>query len=180
MGRIGSKGKVWHPSFYLDFSKDFIWLEGGDLNFSSQELSLSKYIFSMARVLFGFTQDLFWSWRFLLFIWTQTKMFFFWKNGFWKFLWKKGPIAFGIILYHFQQFSLAMALVQIHSPNPSLTFGSWFTSNPASWTSPYNFFFHLNLIKTISVFYSSPWRFTKELPFLLWFLPPNQFPLLVL
>ena len=41
-------------------------------------------------------------------------------------------------------------------------------------------FFHLNLIKTISVSYSSPWRFTKELPFLFWFLPPNLFPFLVL
>ena len=41
-------------------------------------------------------------------------------------------------------------------------------------------FFHLNLIKTISVSYSSPWRFTKELPFLFWFLPPNHFPFLVL
>ena len=40
--------------------------------------------------------------------------------------------------------------------------------------------FHLNLIKTISAFYSSPWRFTKELPFLSWFLPPNLFPFLVL
>ena len=29
-------------------------------------------------------------------------------------------MAFGIILYHFQQFPLAMALVQIHSPKPPL------------------------------------------------------------
>ena len=43
-------------------------------------------------------------------------------------------------------FSLTMALVQIHSPKPSLIFGSWFVSNPASWTSPYNYF-HLSLIK---------------------------------
>ena len=30
-------------------------------------------------------------------------------------------MAFGIILCHFQQFLLVMALVQILSPNPSLT-----------------------------------------------------------
>ena len=58
----------------------------------------------------------------------------------------KSPIAFGMIFSHFQQISLAMTYVQIHSPKPSLTFGSWFASNPASWTSPYNYF-HLFLIK---------------------------------
>ena len=41
-------------------------------------------------------------------------------------------------------------------------------------------FFHLNLIKTISVSYSSHWCFTKELHFLLRFLSPNQLPSLVL
>ena len=55
-------------------------------------------------------------------------------------------MAFGIILCHFQQFLLAMALVQILSPNPSLIFGSCLASNPASWTSPM-FIFHLNLIQ---------------------------------
>ena len=92
---------------------------------------------------------------------------------------EKCTMAFGMILYHFQQFSLAMALVQIHSPRPSLIFGSCFASNPASWTSLYDYF-PFNLIKKISALYSSPWRFTKELPFLFWFLPPNLFPILVL
>ena len=49
-------------------------------------------------------------------------------------------MAFGIIPCHFQQFPLAMALVQIHSPNPPLIFGSCFASNPTSCTSPYKFF----------------------------------------
>ena len=130
---------LWHPKFYLDFSKKIIWLEGGDLNFSSKEPSLSKYFF-MARVLFGFTQDLFLVLEVLAFYFgLKPKCFSLGKNVFWKFLWKYS-IAFGIILYHFQQFSLAMALVQIHSPKPSLIFGSWFASNPASWTSPYDYF----------------------------------------
>ena len=34
--------------------------------------------------------------------------------------------------------------------------------------------------KTIYAFYLDPWRFSKELPFLLWVLSPNQFPFLVL
>ena len=55
--------------------------------------------------------------------------------GFWK------------VLCHFQQFLLAITLVQILSPNPSLTFGSWSASNPASWTSSWDHF-HLNLIQT--------------------------------
>ena len=73
-----------------------------------------------------------------------------------------------------------MAWVEIPSQKPFSIFGSWYASNPASWTSPY-FCFHLNSYqKTISALYSSSWRFKKELPFLLWFLPPNQFPYLVL
>ena len=71
--------------------------------------------------------------------WLKTKCFSFGENAFWKSLWKC-TMAFGIIPCYFQQFPLAMALVQIHSPKPSLTFRSWFTSNPASWTSPYNYF----------------------------------------
>ena len=41
-------------------------------------------------------------------------------------------------------------------------------------------FSHLFLIKTISTLCLDHWRFTKELLFLLWFLPPNLFPFLVL
>ena len=100
----------------------------------------------MARVLFVFTQDLFLVLEVLAFYFgLKPKCFSLGKNVFWKFLWKYS-IAFGIILYHFQQISLAMALVQIHSPKPSLIFGSCFASNPASWTSPYIYFLLL-LIK---------------------------------
>ena len=66
-----------------------------------------------------------------------------------------------------------MALVQILSPNPSLTFGSWSASNPASWTSPCDHF-HLNLIQTnfcllfyhLEIYKGNPfsvWTFTTKL-----------------
>ena len=87
-----------------------------------------------------------WSWTFLLFIWTQDQMFFIWEKNFWKSFWIL-HYGFWKVLCHFQQFLLAMALVQILSPNHSLTSGSWFASNPASWTSPCDHF-HLNLIQT--------------------------------
>ena len=96
----------------------------------------------MARVLFGFTQDLILAVEVLAFYFgLKPKCFSLGKNVFWKY-----SIAFGIILYHFQHFPLAMALVQILSPNPPLIFGSCFASNPASWTSPM-FIFNLNLIQ---------------------------------
>ena len=122
------------PKILFGFSKKFIWLEGGDLNFPSKEPSLSKYflygksfIWIHPRLDFGLGGS------FFLF-WTQTKMLFTWEKCLWKFLWKC-PMAFKIILYHFQQISHAMTLVQIHSPKPSLIFGSCLASNPASWTS---------------------------------------------
>ena len=39
-----------------------------------------------------------------------------------------------------------MTWVETTSQKPFLIFGSWYTSNPASWTSPY-IYFHLFLIK---------------------------------
>ena len=125
---------MWHPSFYLDFSKDFIWLEGGDLKFSSKELSLSNifygksFIWIHPRSVFGLGGSCF---SFGL----KTKYFSLGKMPF-ENLFEICTMAFGIILCHFQQFPLAMALVQIHSPNPPLIFGSCLASNPASWTSP--------------------------------------------
>ena len=85
-------------------------------------------------------------------------------------------MAFGIILYHFQHFSLAMALVQIHSPKPSLTFGSWFASNPASWTSPM-FIFHLNLIQINFCLLFYPLVIYKGTLLSVWIFVPKPTPL---
>ena len=126
------------PKILFGLFKKIIWLEGGVTNFSSKEPSLSKY-FLWQEFYLDSPKTCFWSWRFLLFIWTQDKMLFIWGKWLLK-ISLKMHYGFWIILYHFQQFSLAMALVQIYSPKPSLTFGSCFASNPASCTSPYNYF----------------------------------------
>ena len=118
--------------------QNFIWLEGGNLKFFFKR-TLPFKIFLWQEFYLVSPKTWFWSWRFLLFIWTQTKMLFTWKTVFWKFLWK----ALWLLEWSFttfNKFPLAMALVQIHSPKPSLIFGSWFASNPASWTSPYDYF----------------------------------------
>ena len=78
----------------------------------------------MAKVLFGFTQDLSLVLEVLAFIFgLKTKYFSLGKMPI-ENLFENCTMAFGIILCHFQQFLLAMALVQILSPNLSLTFGS--------------------------------------------------------
>ena len=138
VGEVSQGPLVWHPKFYLDFSKDFIWLEGGDLNFSSNIFYGKGFIWIHPRSVFGLGGSCF---SFGL----KTKCLSFGENNFWKSFWKC-TMAFGITLCHFQQFLLAMVLVQILSPNPSLTFGSWFASNPASWTSSYDLF-HSNSIQ---------------------------------
>ena len=77
----------------------------------------------MAKVLFGPTQDLSLVLEVLAFhLDSRQNVFHLGKMSFDNFL--KSPIAFGIILYHFQQISHAMTFVQIHSPKPSLIFGS--------------------------------------------------------
>ena len=122
------------------FQKDFfIWLEGSDLkNFFKRTLTL-KYFSLWQKFYLDSTKICLWSWRFLLFTWTQDKIF---SLGKWLL---KISLKFALWLLEnsfatFNKFLLAMALVQIHSPKPSLTFGSWFASNPASWTSPYDYF----------------------------------------
>ena len=78
----------------------------------------------MARVLFGFTQDLMLVLEVLSFYLDSNQNAFHLRKMSFEDFFEKYSIAFGIILYHFQQISLAMALVQIHSPKPSLIFGS--------------------------------------------------------
>ena len=78
----------------------------------------------MAKVLFGFTQDLSLVLEVLAFYLDSRQNAFHLEKMPFENLFESCTMAFGIILCHFQQFVLAMALVQILSPNPSLTFGS--------------------------------------------------------
>ena len=133
------------PKFLLNFSKRFYltWREWFK-NFL-QENSHSQIFFSLWQKFYlNSPKILLWSWRFLLFIGLKTKCFSFEKITFEIFL--RMHYGFWKVLCHFQLFLLAMALVQILSPNPSLTFGSWFASNPASWTSSCDHF-HSNSIQ---------------------------------
>ena len=78
----------------------------------------------MAKDLFGFTQDLSLVLEVLAFyLDSRQNVVHLGKMPF-ENLFEICTMAFGIIPYHFQQFLLAMALVQILSPNHSLTFGS--------------------------------------------------------
>ena len=85
----------------------------------------------MAKILFGFNQDLSLVLEVLAFHLDSRQNIFTWEMTFENLL-EICTMAFGKVLCHFQQFLLAMALVQMISPNPSLTFGSCFTPNPAS------------------------------------------------
>ena len=78
----------------------------------------------MAKVLFGFNQDLSLVLEVLAFHLDSRQNTFHLRKMPFENLFEICTMAFGIILYHFQQFPLAMALVQILSPNPFLTFGS--------------------------------------------------------
>ena len=75
--------------FIWIFQKIFIWLERGDLNFFFQKNSPFQILFLWQKIYLDSPKIYLWSWRFLLFIWTQDKMLFTWKkNAFWKSLWK--------------------------------------------------------------------------------------------
>ena len=127
------------------FFKTFIWFEGGDLKFFLQKNPPFKNIFYGKSFIWIHPRlDVGLGGSFFC-LDSNQKCFPLGKNAFWKFL-LKSPIAFGMIFSHFQQISLAMTLVQIHSHKLFLIFGSCFTSNPASWTSPYIYFLLL-LIK---------------------------------
>ena len=105
-------------------------------------------------------------------------MFFSWKNVLWKFS-LKGPIAFGMILFHFQKFLLPWPKGK--SPPISLSSSLDHDMLQIQQVEPLHIIISIYFLsKTISASYLDPWRFTKELLFLLWFLPPNLFPILVL
>ena len=133
------------PKFLFGFFKWFYLTWGEWFKFFFKRTLTLKYFSLWQKFYLDSPKICLWSWRFLLFIWTQDKILFTWEMPFENLI-EICTMAFGIILCHFQLFSLAMALVQTHSPNPTLIFGSCLASNPASWTSPM-FTFHLNLIQ---------------------------------
>ena len=132
----------------------------------------------MTSVLFGFTQDLiFGLGGFSILFGLKTKCF-----SFGKFLLKNllnSPMAFGVIFSPFQNLLLPWhewkSPPKSHSPSLCQVILQIQQVEPPHNFSPIYF-----LSKIISTFYSSSWRFTKELPFLLWVLPPKLFPWLVL
>ena len=133
------------PKFLFGFfKKNYLTWREWFKNFSSRELSLSYIFFMATNFIWIHPRSTFDLGGSCFSFGLKTKWFSFGKITFEIFLrmhygsWK--------VLCHFQLFLLAMTLVQILSPNPSLTFGSWFASNPASWTSPCDHF-HSNSIQ---------------------------------
>ena len=125
---------VWHPSFYLDFSKDFIWLEGGDLNFFFKRTLPFKYfshdksfIWIHPRLSFGksnvcskqlltnLEDEIFLKGGSVVtpqnFIWIFQKIYLTWGRWFKKFLQKNPP---------FQNIFFGKSFIWIH---PRLVFG---------------------------------------------------------
>ena len=131
---------MWHPKFYLAFSKLFLVLREVICTFLLKETSLSTYFLLWLVLHFWIHSKLdFWSWRFSSFIWTQTKMFFSWKKMSSENFFKR-PYSFWNDLFPLWKIPLAMSYVQILFHKLFPTFGSWCTSTTASWTSPYVYF----------------------------------------
>ena len=130
----------------------------------------------MTSILFGFTQDLvFGLGGFSILCWLITNVF---HLG--KFL-----KIFLIALWHLEWFfpfqNLLLPWPKWKSPpkshSPSLC---QIKLQIQQVELPHDFSSIYFLSKIFSASYFGSWRFTKELPFLLWVLPPNQFPWLVL
>ena len=116
----------------------------------------------------------FWSWRFFLLMWTQNQMLFTWKKISFENL-LNGPMVFWVIFSPFQKFLLPWPKWKSTPINLSPPLDH--DVPQIQQVEPLHIFTSIYFLsKTISAFYSSSWRFTKELPFLFWFLPPNQFP----
>ena len=120
----------------------------------------------MASVYFGFTQDLILVLE--VFHLMLAQMFFIWKNIFENLL--NSPIAFGMIFSTFNKSLLPWPMCKSSSTN--LSPPSDHDVPQIQQVEPLHIFISIYFLsKTISAFYSSSWRFTKELPFLFWFLP---------
>ena len=129
----------------------------------------------MARVLFGFTQNLILVLEVPFFIWTQTKMLFTWEKcllkislkmpyGFWN---DPLPLSTNLSCHDLCANPLPQTL------SPSLDHDT----HQIQQVEPLHIIISIYLSsKTIYAFYLDPWRFSKELPFLLSVLSPDQFP----
>ena len=164
---------LWHPKFLFGFIKIFYLIWGGYLKFSSKRtLPLKNFLLWQVFYLDS-PKTWFWSWRFFLLFGLKTKCF---SLG--KFLLKNllnSPMAFWSDLLPFQKSLLPWPKWKSTSINlsPSLDHDI----PQIQQVEPLHIFVSIYFpSKTISAFYLDPWRFTKELPFLLWVLPPNQFP----
>ena len=83
------------PKFLFGFfSKDFIWLEGSDLNFFFKRTLPLIYFSLWQKFCLDSPKICLWPWELLLFIWAQDKMFFIWENNLWKSFWEC-TMAFG-------------------------------------------------------------------------------------
>ena len=97
---------MWHPKFYLAFSKLFLVLREVIWTFLLKELSLSKYFLLWLVLHFWIHSKLdFGLGGFPLLFGLKPKCFSLGKKPF-ENLFEKGPIAFGKILCHFQKFHL--------------------------------------------------------------------------
>ena len=163
---------VWHPKILFGFIKIFYLIWGGYLKFSSKRtLPLKKFLLCQV-----FCLDSPKTWLLVLEVFpsyldSKPNAFhlgiFIWKNLL------KSPMAIGVIFSPFKNPlmpwhewkpppishlpSLCQHILQIQQVEP-----------------PHNFSSIYFLSKIISALYFGYWRFTKELPFLLWVLPPNQ------
>ena len=162
---------VWHPKFYLTFSNSYlVW--GRWFKFFLLKNSPSQIKFFLWQVFcFGFTPRLDFGLGGSFFLFgLKPKCFSLEKNVFWN-----CPMAFGMILFHFQKSLLPWP--KCKSTLISLSSSLDHDVLQIQLVEPLHIFISIYFLsKTISAFYLDPWRFSKELPFLLWILPPNQFP----
>ena len=133
------------PKFLIGFFKRFYLTWGRWFKFFFKRTLPFKYFFYGKSFIWIHPRSVFGLGGSCFLFRLKTKYFSLGKMPF-ENLFEICTMAFGIILYHFQHFPLAMALMQILSPNPPLIFGSCLASNPARSTSPM-FIFHLNLIQ---------------------------------
>ena len=163
------------PKILFGFFKTFIWFEGGDLKFFlllRNSPSQNIFFYDKCFVLDS-PKTWFWSWRFFLLVWTQNQMLFTWEISFENLL--NSPMAFGVIFSPFQNPLLPWP--KCKSPPISLSSSLDHDLLQNQQVGPLHIFISIYFLsKTISAFYPDPWRFTKELLFLLWVLPPNQLP----
>ena len=132
----------------------------------------------MAKYLFGFTQDLSLVLEVLAFHLDSRQNIFTWEMTFENLL-EICTMAFGKYFATFNYSFLPWHKCKsslLNTPSPL----DHDLHQIQQVEPPHVFIFHSNSIQIFSAFYSTSWRFTKELHLLFGILPPNFFPLLVL